>query len=79
MGILDEVREAQANAVPLRCKVAIALDSLSKGERSELEEVLAEPSWMHVSIAKVLQGRGIEVKADAVSNHRRGMCGCARR
>lgn len=79
MGILDEIKQEQSNAKLTRCRVGLFLEGLDKAERQEVEEALADGSYMHTTISKVITARGVDVGAGAVSNHRRGICGCSRR
>lgn len=79
MGILDDIKAVQAESVIRRCKIGAFVESLPEKERGEFELALADSSYMHTTIASVMKARGMDAGAQAVSNHRRGACGCSRR
>ena len=82
MGLLDEIKEAQARAPRPgpRCRVGLFLESLDEVEQREMQDALdARDLYNHGVIAKVLQARGCRVKEDAIGRHRGGKCSCDRR
>jgi hypothetical protein len=81
MSLSEEIEEESASfhRGP-ECSVRVLLETLPPKDAQELVEVMARPTSqiMHSAIAKVLARRNHRVPPDAISRHRRGVCGCAR-
>ena len=60
------------------CKVAWALDQLSKDERKVFEEALAHPNAVTSRIVDHFRARNVNVGKDSVMKHRQEKCACAR-
>jgi NTP pyrophosphatase (non-canonical NTP hydrolase) len=75
MGLLDEVREAQRQNKIVRCKVVTL--NLSKDDRAELEQALADETVQMSTLAKVLRSRGHVISDDALRRHKGRRCACA--
>ena len=69
--LLEEVAALSTKSGPF-CSVK----KLDDATRKEVEAVLAQKKFTYANIAKILQGRGHNVKPPALSRHDRGECGC---
>jgi L-ribulose-5-phosphate 3-epimerase UlaE len=76
MGLLDGMEPI----LLLRpCKVRRILESLDKDDRKLLEAAIADRTkWTSYALSRALAERGIDIKADTLSVHRRGECSCSK-
>lgn len=73
---MGELKNQIAAAQPLRSGrqgiLESVLDSLSEADRLDLIEALQDSSIPAAVIARVMQQRGIQLRADAITRYRRG-------
>jgi hypothetical protein len=73
--LLDLAREQNVGPGP-RCKLAAPTTTHPQAEQIR-ELIAACPSEIQYSTAqRVLKGVGIEISADSISRHARGICSC---
>ena len=79
-GLLNDIQAINADARPNGCVVARVMESLTEKDKADLVIALADPSVMHVAIARALINRGHDVGAHgkSIASHRKNQCGCAR-
>ena len=79
-GLLSDIKTLNEGARPNGCSIHRILTELAPADQADLVSALADPSVMHVAIARALVARGIDINPDgkSIANHRRGQCGCAR-
>lgn len=58
------------------CKVRTVLESLSKEDRTILEEALANPAWKGLTLSENLLARGISLDGKLITRHRKKLCSC---
>lgn len=75
MGLFDEMKneKARPNAT---CTVKKVLNAMTKKERDELQAALDDMTIQAVAISRVLERRGVELKADTIRRHRKRDCRC---
>lgn len=78
MGLLDDLRQEQAERKSVQCRIAHVLDEMDESDAADLVAALADDSIQHVTITNVLRERGFPMGKHSVATHRRGQCGCAR-
>lgn len=74
MGFVDEARAAMPSKGP-RCKVCLALESLDKATRADVEAAMSDRGIYSTAIRSAMLSRGWEVGGvDNVRRHRNGEC-----
>lgn len=75
MGLFDEMKhEAVLKGPP--CSVSIMIENMDDAERKDFELACEDWTIPGTVIAKVLQRKGFNVKAEALRRHRKGECRC---
>ena len=75
MGLLDDIESRHVKKGP-HCTIGLALDKLDPKDRNDLIVALDRPDIQGTVIAKVLTERGLVIRPEAVSRHRRRLCNC---
>ena len=76
MGLLDGLEPIK---VRTSCKVRKILETLEKEDRKILETALVDyTTWNNNALARALKVRGIDIKGETLSIHRRGQCSCSK-
>jgi hypothetical protein len=75
MGLLDDIR-AEPPRHSLKCNVATVKEAMTKKDRSDLEDALADVMIPTATIARVLERNGHKLSAGSIGRHRRGDCAC---
>jgi len=80
LGLMEEISSEQYAAAmrQVKCRIGLALTSFEGDDKIDLIAALDNPEVQHSAIARALTKHGVRVGYSAVSNHRRGLCGCSR-
>ena len=71
----SELTEFELKQIPMGIKCIVGNLNLSTEQRAKLNAALVAPHIRHTTIVAVLKDWGIEVNAQSVSHHRRGVRG----
>lgn len=75
MGLFDEMKhEAVMKGPP--CSVKVIIEQMTDEEQTEFAMACADWTIPGTVIAKVLQRKGFNVKAESLRRHRKGECRC---
>lgn len=74
MSIMDELTEASKRRYPCRVNTIIVANP---GDADDIRTAI-DSDYSASVVAGVLARRGINIKAAAISKHRRGDCSCSR-
>lgn len=78
MGLMDEIAKEQDASRIRRCPVAVLLSDMDAADSKDFATAIDDPAITGAVIARALERSGIRVGADAIRNHRRGVCACPR-
>lgn len=78
MGLMDDIRAEQDAKRVLKCPVARLIAELPDKDSDDLRAALDDDSISNVAIARALERRGHNVRADAIGNHKTRRCACPR-
>lgn len=56
------------------CTACLAIESMSKEDRADLQAALDDPIYTSMGIARALKAEGYEVSGQTLQRHRRGDC-----